>query len=390
MAQETREVNSTPKGPTLYMALELSQATWKLGFSDGQARQVRVVTVAARVAGRLMEEVAKAKRRVGLPAEAEVVACQEAGRDGFSVHRLLEGLGIRSLVVDAASIEVNRRQRRAKTDRLDAERLAALLVRYLGGEQGVWSVVRVPTEAQEEERQLHRERGRLVKERTAHTNRIKGLLAQVGVVLKVGRGFRERIEGLRTLYGTELSAGLKADLFREYERRELVEGQIRELEAEQRRRIEEPRTEMDRQAARLAGLRGIGTQGSWVLAKEFFGWRRFRNRREVGAAAGAAATPYSSGASERDQGISKAGNRRVRAVMAELAWSWLRFQPESDLSDWYRRRFAGGGSRGRRKGIVALSRKLLVQLWKYLEYGLAPEGAQFKGEGEPEPLVCEA
>ena len=279
-------------------------------------------------------------------------------------------------MVDSASIEVNRRARRAKTDRLDGDKLLSMLIRYHADEPRVWSVVRVPTPEQEDARRAHRELGRLGHERTAHINRIRALLVLNNLRVKyVGGRLWQR---WWTGHAQELAPGVRAEIERESARLLLVKKQMDTIEAAQRQAVaagSEP------QVAGLAQLRGIGMSSGWVLAKELFGWRRFRNRREVAGCLGLTPSPYASGESETEQGISKAGNRRVRTLMVELAWSWLRYQPQSELSQWFNRRFAGGGKRLRRIGIVALARRLAIALWRYLEHGLIPDGAQLKPIG---------
>jgi len=276
-------------------------------------------------------------------------------------------------VVDPSSIEVNRRQRRAKTDRLDVKKLLQMLTRYrLHGETAVWKVVHVPTEEQEDELRLHRERERLKKERTAQITCIRPLLALHGIHIdKLPTGALNTLQDWR---GRPLPAGLLAELERELERFALLQAQLAAVEKQQAARLEDPRTVADVKAAKLSQLRGMGMTSAWILAKEFFGWRNFRNRRQVGALSGLTGTPYASGGIARDQGISKTGNKRVRAMMLELAWSWLRFQPRSELPKWFELRFGHGGKRLRRTGIVALTRKLLVALWKYVDKDELPAG----------------
>jgi len=366
------EGNAT--APVLYMALELSNRTWRLALSDGAKR--RQVAVPAADLLKLSEAVKKAKERLGMPASARVLSCYEAGRDGFWLHRHLRSIGIENEVVDAASIEVSRRLRHVKTDRLDGDRLLAKLIRHHAGERGGWSVVRVPSVAEEDARRLHRELERLKRERLAHRVRMQSLLVAQGVRMTIKGAARLRLETLTLWDGGALPLELKAELERERERLALVERQIGALEAKRRERLQSPRTEAERRIVQLMRLGAIGPASAWLLVMEFFGWRAFRNRRELAALAGLVGTPYNSGESERDQGISKAGNRRVRAMIVEIAWLWLRFQPKSALAQWYRVRFAGGGLRMRRIGIVALARKLLIALWRYLEEGIMPEGAR--------------
>jgi transposase len=374
----TRKREYSVEGPVLYLAFELGNVEWKLGFSVGAGQRPRVRTMPAGNLADLRTEIELAKRRFGLPETARVLSCYEAGRDGFWLHRYLAGAEIENLVVDSASIEVNRRFRRAKTDRLDVGKLLEQLMRYDRGEKKVWRVVRVPGVEAEDQRQLHRELEDLKAERTQHTNRMKGLLAGQGIRLEIGSSFPEELRELRQWNGQSLPEGLRARLKREYERLQFIQGQIHELEAqrvEAIRRSEKPEVEKVR---KLLHLKGIGLNGAWVNTMEFFAWRDFRNGKEVGGLAGLTPTPYQSGESSRERGMSKAGNRHVRALAIELAWGWLRYQPESELSQWYQRRFGDGSSRVRRIGIVALARKLLVALWRYLETGLIPQGAVLK------------
>ena len=362
----------------LYLAFELGNKEWKMGFTVGFGQKPRERTVLAGDLLGVKREIERAKRRFGLSGEARVLSCYEAGRDGFWLHRYLVHLGVVNLVVDSSSIEVNRRAKRAKTDRMDLGKLLTMLMRYDNGERKVWSVVRVPTVEQEDSRQLHRDLEALRGERTRHINRIKGLLASYGVRMRVDRGFLARLETRRLWDGRPLPLGLKKRLVREYERLEMVKGQIKQVEVERADLVktsESPEVEMVRQ---LLCLRGIGINSSWLYVMEFFGWRQFRNRREVGVLAGLTPTPHQSGEEAWERGISKAGNRHIRAIAIQIAWAWLRWQPESKLSRWYQKRFAEGSGRLRRIGIVALARKLLVDLWRFLETGVIPEGAELK------------
>ena len=363
-------------GAVLYMALELSNKRWKLGFSNGERQ--RQVSIEAGDWGSLTDQITRAREKLGLPAACRVVSCYEAGRDGFWIHRALVDQGIENRVIDSASIEVNRRKRRAKNDRVDVKAMLRLLQRYWQGERGMLSVVRVPTVEAEDNRRLHRERERLLTERGAHSARIKSLLVAHGIRLRLNGDFLVQLEAARGGLGYALGPDLKAELIREYARYRLVDEQIRGLEQEQKARAEAGVDEAMAQVKGLMQLKGVGWQSSWLLVMEFFAWRAFQNQRQVGACAGLTPTPYSSGDSEREQGISKAGNRRVRTLMIELSWLWLRYQPGSALSRWFQRRFAGGGKRMRRIGIVALARKLLIALWRYVTDGVIPEGAVLK------------
>jgi transposase len=379
--------STTAAAPVLYLAFELGWNSWKLAFTVGAGQKPRLRSIAARDLNTLMIEIRKAKERFGLPEATPVLSCYEAGRDGFWLHRYLAHHGVENLVVDAASIEVNRRRRRAKSDNLDAAKLVGMLIRWHLGEKKLWGVVRVPTAGDEDRRQLHRELIELKAQRTEHTNRIKGLLAAVGLSALVDAELPRRLEGLRQWDGSGVPAGLRQRILREFERWQLVGRQIHELETQRTRELREAPSSQEEQMLLLLNLKGIGENSAWLLVREFFGWRRIRNRRELASLAGLTPTPYDSGEIRREQGISKAGNRRVRWMMIELSWGWLRYQPESELSRWYQRRFAAGNTRTRKVGIVALARKLLVALWKYLETGEVPAGAEvvakkkFRGAG---------
>jgi len=353
--------------------LELSNKNWKLAFGDGS--RVRHRSVTARNSEALMREVSEARRKLGLPADAAVVSCYEAGRDGFWVDRMLKKLGFENVVMDPASIEVPRRARVRKTDRLDAEKLLDLLVRGKLLEQRLaYSPVQVPSEEQEAQLRTHRERERLVKERTGHRARIKSLCVLHGIL--VSQPATTEVDGLRDWEGKALPADWREELRREQQRLCLVEAQLAAIEKAQALAMGAPETVAVEKARKLNRLKGVGVQSSWLLSHECFAWRRFRNRRQVGAFAGLTGTPSDSGDTLREQGISKAGSRRVRTTLIELAWGWVRWQPNSALSKWYVERFVRAGTkRSRRKGIVALARKLLVALWKYLEQDLVPEGA---------------
>lgn len=323
----------------------------------------------------LHAEIQAAKKRFGLPEDTRIVSCYEAGRDGFWLHRYLAAQGRANVVVDAASIEVNRRFRRAKSDGLDVAKLLTMLIRWHGGERTLWSVVHVPTVADEDRRQLHRELLTLKRQPTEHGNRIKGLLAGYGLAVVVDERLPERLEGLRPWDDTPVPEELHRRPLREFERRKLADRQTRDLDNERARKIRSTETFAVEKVRKLLDLGGIGENSAWLFVMEFFAWRQIKNRRELGSLAGLTPTPYHSGDSEREQGISKAGNARLRTMAIEIAWGWLRYQPESALSQWYRRRFGEGNTRLRKVGIVALARKLLVALWKDLDHDELPAGA---------------
>ena len=361
---------------SLFAAMELSNKNWKLVFGDGSRERER--SLPARCEALLLREVALAKEKLGLPPEARVVFCYEAGRDGFWIDRMLKKHGFENHVMDPASIEVPRRSRTRKTDRLDAKKLLKLLLRAkLWGEQGTFSTVCVPSESQEAEMRTHRERERLVKERTGHRARIKSLCVLHG--LEVRNPATVLIDRLNDWEGKPLAGPWVEELKREQQRLCLVEEQLKGLEQQQAAALAQAQTQAQQKACKLSKLKAVGPQSSWVLSHECFGWRTFANRKHLGSFAGLTGTPFDSGETLREQGISKAGSGRVRTTMIELAWGWVRWQPRSALTHWFMDRYVRGGtSRSKRKGIVALARKLLVALWKYVEQDVVPEGAVLK------------
>ena len=370
------EVDSKP-AEILYMAFELGRKKWKLGFSTGLGQKARQRTVTAAAMPAVLAEIERARQRFGLRAAARVVSCYEAGPDGFWLHRYLLAHAVENVVVDSASIEVNRRQRRAKSDGLDVQALLTLLIRHTMGEKRVWSVVRIPSPEIEDARQVHRELATLIAERTRMRNRVRGLLAVHGVSVQRWSQLRAELDTMRLWDGTTLGAQLRHRLHREIERLAVVGSQIRTLEQTLRAELRAAAS-AGRPVAmmqRLVELRSIGPQGARVMVLELFGWREFRNRREVGGAMGLTPTPYQSGTSCHEQGISKAGNKWVRRGAIQIAWSWVRWQPQSELTQWVTARFAGGGRRLRRVGIVAVARKLMIALWRYAEGGALPAGA---------------
>jgi transposase len=379
MSQTTHKAEFKAVDRSLYLALDLGWTQWHLAFTTEVGQKPRLRTVQARDLSALQEEIRRAKERFALPAQARVASCFEAGRDGFWLHRYLVSIGVENRVVDSSSIEVDRRRRRAKTDRLDAIKLVALLRRHEAGEKE-WSVVRVPSVAAEDLRQLGRELESLKKERTEHSNRIRALLAAQGVDLGSGvSALRRSFDQLRLWDGSELPPVLRARLKREQQRLEFAEVQIQELEQQRKEQVKAPVCRAEEQVGKLMQLRAIGIKSAWLFVSEFFSWRELRNRRQVGSLAGLAPTPYTSGKDvHHEQGISKAGSPRIRAMAIEISWGWLRWQPQSDLAQWFWARFGKAGGRSRKVGIVALARKLLVALWRFLDTGIIPAGAQLK------------
>ena len=374
----THNGHDTTTAHVLFLAFELSENPWKLGCTTGHGQQPRERPVAARNQARVLQEIDQAKRRFGLPETALVISCYEAGREGFWLHRFLQAQGLTNHVVDSSSIEVNRRKRRAKSDGLDVRKLLSMLMRYAHGERQVWRVVKVPSVDAEDHRHLHRDLETLKQERASTTTRLKGLLSSQGVRLASLSKFPAQLDALRLWDGSPIPSGLRRRLLRVYAHHQFLSQQIAALEAERRTLLQSSQAASIEKVRQLMQLKGIGINGSWVLVMEFFGWRELKNRREVGGLAGLTPTPYHSGESAREQGITKSGNRHVRWMTTELAWSGLRYQPGSALSCWFRERFGGGGKRLRRIGIVAVARKLLSALWRFLETGVLPEGAELK------------
>jgi transposase len=374
----TRPIESTAPTGGMLMAFELGQRSWKLGFTVGMGQRPRVRQIPAGAVDALATEITRAKKRLGLSADAPVTSCYEAGRDGFWLHRYLVAMGVTNYVVDSSSIEVNRRARRAKTDSLDLAGLLSLLARYALGDQRAWRVVRVPTVAEEDARHLPRTLEALTQDRTRLVNRLKSLLATQGLSLPINAQFLKRLSAARLWDGAPVPPGLQERLTRTWTQLEAVDGQMRDLKALHLTRPEQLPPATSRALAQLLTVRAIGPIGASVLATEIFGWRRIRNGRELGALVGLVPAPYQSGQIDYDQGITRAGNAHVRRVMVQLAWGWIRHQPDSALTHWYQQRFGGGGTRVRKIGIVALARRLLIALWRYLETGAVPDGAQLK------------
>jgi transposase len=365
---------SSKSGRSLYVSFELGWDKWRLASGTAMGDNARQRNVSARCTDAVLAELAKAKAKFGLPADAPVVCCYEAGRDGHWLQRFLTANGMTCHEVDSSSIEVNRRKRRAKTDRLDAEQLLRMLIRYENGERNVWRVVHVPSLEDETRRHAHRELEDWKDQRRQHSNRIKGLLAMVGLDVEVDEKFPQHLEQLRNWDGSRLREELSQRLLRQFEGWQFADRKVKDLQNERRRQIRTGTSPWLENVRRLLSLKGIGANSAWLFVAEVFGWRKIRSGKEIGSLAGLTPTPYTSGRSAHEQGISKAGNRRLRGMAVEIAWCWLQYQPQSALSQWFLKRF-GHGPRLRKIGIVALARKLLVLLWKYLERGEMPMGA---------------
>ncbi len=380
---QREDIKDKEKGPLL-VALEMGLKKWHVGMAVRGGTTKRTVVVEGGDYAGLLEAIRVAKAKLGLIPESAVVCCYEAGRDGFYPYRSLTGLGHTVWMVDSSSIEVSRQSRQRKSDAVDREKRLALMQRYAGGEKAALRLVRIPTPEEEDLRHWIRERDELLKERRRIVNRMQSLLFTVGQRASPGTaaGLKAWLSGLACL-----RPNLRHRLDDEVQRLSLIERQLSEVQARQRALLRENAVNdlgpagtstMVEVARQLSRLKSIAWAGAWVLSSEVFGWRTFRNRKEVGGALGLTPTPYSSGETQREQGISKAGNKRARAMLIELSWLWLRHQPGSELTQWFNRRFAQGGKRQRRIGIVALARKLAVALWRYLTCGALPAGAQLK------------
>jgi transposase len=365
----------------LAVALELAASKWKIAFHDGQRENPTIRTVdAAQPAARLqqvMDEIAKIKAKWALPGESRTVVLYEAGQDGFWIARALVEREVEAVVCDPASIQVTRHARRAKTDRLDAIKLVHSLRRWLAGEREAMRVIRMPSREEEAERHLTRERGTLQKEVTQHRDRMRKLLRIVGCWDDLCGDIAGRLAqgALCCPDGAPLPLNVRNRLEHECARLALVEQQFAALEKELLQQLPAPTRE---RVDKLQKLKAVGAVGALRLVLELF-WRKFEDRRQVGACVGLVPQPYSSGNSEADQGISKQGNRRVRSLLIEMSWFWLRYQPGSAISSWFAERTGGTKSkRGRRIAIVAVARRLAIALWRYLELGVVPAGAVLK------------
>jgi transposase len=378
MTETTRSTECTAPAPTLYLAFELGSTTWTLAFMSSPAHRPRLRRIDAGDLAGLEKEILTAKARFGLALDAPVRSCYEAGRDAFWLHRWVVAHGIENVVVDSASIEVNRRARRAKTDRLDAGKLVHLLMRWAGGERKVWSVVHVPSPEAEAARQLTREIDTVREDRKQVRNRIQALLATQGIRLELGPRFLQRLPALTTGDGRPLPAAWRTRLAREWTHLEAIEARLTTLTAERDTQITTGPDRIAEVARQLCRMRGVAETSAAVFSAELFGTRTFANGRQLGALTGLVPVPYRSDQRVQDQGISKAGRAELRRVAIQVAWGWVRWQPDSALTQWFRRRFADAGGRSRRIGIVAVARKLVIALWRFIKDGVIPEGATLK------------
>jgi transposase len=381
MQASTADTPTANHNGTIFVSIELSQKSWLVTLhSPDRERISRHKIEGGDHAGllALLESVrARAAGKLGLA--PKIVSCYEAGYDGFWLHRLLRAAGILNFVFDAASIPVEQRGRRAKTDRIDGELLLRTLMAHLRGEPRVVRIVQVPSVEQEDARRASRERDRLVKEQTAHTNRLKALLRLQGMAVGYPRrrNWMHWLAQQRDWQGQPLSPHLLSEVTREHARLMLVREQLAALEQARATAASPVPAGMAKRQELLQRLKALGPTFAATLTNEVF-YKDFRNRREVAAYCGLTPSPWRSGGIDLEQGISKAGNPRARLKAIELAWLWLRHQPESELSRWFRARTANAGNRAKRIAIVALARKLIVALWRYLSTGLVPKEATMK------------
>jgi transposase len=375
MTNTTHRHESTASA-ALYVAFELSTKEWLLTMSPAPDAKRHRARVRPGDRAALARVLADAKARFGLAAAAPVRSCYEAGRDGFWPARLLTLLGVANLVVDSSSIEVSRRLRQAKTDRLDGEKLLRMLLRYWGGERDVWHVVHVPSRAAEDGRHASRALTTLQAERTRYRNRIHSLLALHGVGrVRIDARFPARLADVPDWNGEPLPAGVQARLLESWRLLQSVERERQQARRTERQHVRA--TAAPSAAQRLARLRGVAARSATILTQELFS-RQLRNRRQVGALTGLVSVPFRSGKVRLDQGLARSGLPAVRRIAVEIAWAWLRYQPTSALARWYQARFGTGGAVTRRIGIVALARRVIIALWRYAEHGLVPEGALLK------------
>ena len=366
---------------TIFVAIELSQKSWLVTLHSPDKDKLSRHKLEGGDHVELLALISRVRERAaralgGVPA---VVSCYEAGYDGFWLHRLLLAAGITNYVFDPASIAVDQRARRVKTDRIDGEKMLRTLMAYLRGEPRVVRIVRVPAPEQEDARRASRERGRLVKEQTAHTSRIKALLRLLGMAVGNPRR-RDWLSWLavqRDWQGQAVPPRMLSEIRHEHARLMLVRERLEALAQQASADPTPGAAQMTERSELLLRLKCLGPAFATTLTTEVF-YKDFRNRREVGSYFGLTPSPWQSGGVDRDQGISKAGNPRARCAAIELAWLWLRHQPDSKLTQEYRRRTLNAGKRIKRVAIVALARKLVVALWRYLTTGLVPDGARLK------------
>lgn len=372
----TTTATASKHTPTLYLALDLGLRSWVLALTVGHGQKPRRRSIAGGDTEALQQEIVQAKKRFGLPDSAPVRSCFEAGRDGFWLHRWLVSIGVDNVVVDPGSIRVSRKARKARTDKLEAASLVAHLINFSQGDP-CWRVVTIPEQVEEDRRHLVREMDTVTRERTRSINRIKGLLVSVGVHLSPAKAsFLEDLKAARLWNGKPLLPGLLARVRMEFDRLCFLEEQLAALERQRTAAVEERRDPvLAEQVEQLTALKAIGPKGSLILSSELFSWRPYRNRREAASIVGLVPTPDRSGDLVHELGISKAGNRRVRAIAIQLAWAWVRYQPDSPITQWFEKRYAKGSGRSRKVGIVAVARRLIIALWRYVDQGIVPQGA---------------
>jgi transposase len=384
-ATPIRIAHNTIDRPALFLAFALSANQWQLGCTPGAAQRPRERNVPARHLEAVQEAIRQAKERFGFPADAPVLSCYEAGRDGFWLHRWFVPQGVANGVVDSSRLAVNRRHRRAKTDRLDVPKGLTMLLRHVAGARKGWRLVRGPSVEAEDRRPWHRALTTAQRERTRGLNRIQGWRASHGRGLPPGRDFPEQWEPLRLWDGAPLPAGLRHRLQQAWEHVVALAQRIAQWEAARRAVLQTAADAVTKKVQQLRMLKGLGSKSAWLCVMEFCGERAFHTRQEVGALSGLTPTPYASGNPAYEQGSAKAGHAHIRAMALEMAGGWRRLQPQSALPQWYQQRCGHGRSRLRRIGLVALARKLLIALWRVIETGGLPDGAARQATGHLSP-----
>lgn len=359
----------------LYIGIELAKNAWTLAVSDGD--EIEVQTIDAKDYQEFANLIQWARERFKLDDELDLFSCYEAGQDGFAPHRNLAERGINNLVVDPGSVESSAKDD-PKTDRLDARTLVRKLIHYHAGDKEVFSTVRVPNKRREDDREISRELETLKTEKNRHENRIRSLLFKHGIDRKPSQTLIEQLDEVTTSYGDGLGQHLKDRIRREYERLQQVTDQLKEVKRKRRKVVNE-RKDSDpamRKIEKMMQLKGVGPETAFTLVTEAFGWREFQNREEVGGYLGLTPTPHNTGDEQREKGMSKSGPGQLRKMAIEIAWKWLENQPRSELTNWFYDRWDGDSKRMKRILIVALARKLMVRIWKYLENDVPPNGSK--------------
>ena len=373
----SRSVDAFDQDTSLTVVVEMSEASWLVtGMVPGvDRRPLKKLEPDPDALLRLVERWRSEAEKTGRTIE-RVALAYEAGRDGFWLARWLRVRGIEVHVIHSTSVAVSREHRRAKTDRLDTEMLMRVFLGWLRGERGHCGMVAIPTLEEEDAKRPSRERESLVGERTRIVNRMKSALARLGI-----RGFKpklrkapERLAALRTPEGSAIPANMLDEFRRDMARLAVVREQIEEIEQARLERLEQaPAARPNAMVHLLARIIGVGIETADMLVREVLS-RNLRDRRAVARYAGLTGSPDESGSMRREKGLARSGNARVRRGLIQLAWRFLMFQKDSALVRWYRSRTEGPKGARKTTMIVALARKLLIELWRLVTTGKVPEG----------------